>query len=449
MRSFYFSTRAAGESELFQPGHGLTYRQGLPQENMVESLGCLRSSKGHPRSCPDAVLTSGLRKVELSMRPRAIFDGSKLLAIMALAFCVVAARSANASAGASQNATATHHAFVVTGAMVIPRQAHTATRLANGMVLITGGINGAGRTIANAELFNPVTRRFIATGSMNVARVFHTATLLVSGQVLVAGGEGTTDAALTSAELYNPLNGKFSLTGSLTFKRLAHSATLLSNGTVLLAGGADGKFHSLPFAELFNPATGRFTSTSNLNAARLFHTATTLENGQVLLAGGNNSVAALASAERFTSLKKFVLTGSMTTPRTFHSASLLNSGGLAGQVLMAGGFRTGPLASAEIFSPLTNAFKATGSMNHARLVHTATRLNDGEVLIAGGEDNQNGHPLAPAELFNPETRKFTVVTNLHFPRLFHTATLLPSGMVLIAGGTNNATVIPEAELFVP
>ena len=116
---------------------------------------------------------------------------------------------------------------------------------------------------------------------------------------------------------------------------------------------------------------------------------------------------------------------------------------------MAGGFRTGALASAEIFNPITGTFKGTGGRNHARLVHTATRLNDGEVLIAGGEDNRNGHPLAPAELFNPEIGKFAVVTNLNFPRLFHTATLLPSGMVLIVGGTNNMTVIPDAELFVP
>jgi len=71
------------------------------------------------------------------------------------------------------------------------------------------------------------------------------------------------------------------------------------------------------------------------------------------------------------------------------------------------------------------------------------------VLIAGGEDNRNGHPLAPAELFDSETGKFSIVTNLNFPRLFHTATLLPSGMVLIAGGTNNVNVIPDAELFVP
>jgi hypothetical protein len=85
-----------------------------------------------------------------------------------------------------------------------------------------------------------------------------------------------------------------------------------------------------------------------------------------------------------------MLTGSMSAARTFLSASLLNSGAVAGQVLVAGGFNVRALTSADIFNPLTATFRATGSLHFARLVHTATRLNDGEVLIAGGEDNQGG-----------------------------------------------------------
>jgi hypothetical protein len=230
---------------------------------------------------------------------------------------------------------------------------------------------------------------------------------------------------------------------------LAHSATLLTNGMVLVAGGANGNGSALSTAELFNPTTGRFTVTHNLNAARLFHTATMLDHGQVLVAGGNNSVAALASAERFTIQNLFVPTGSMRSARTFHSATLLDSAGLIGQVLVAGGFGSAALASTEIFNPITGTFRAAASLKFARLVHTATLLNDGSVLIAGGENKQNGVALAPAELLDLNTGKFVVAANLHFPRLFHTATRLPSGFVLIAGGTNNVTVVSNAELFVP
>ena len=104
---------------------------------------------------------------------------------------------------------------------------------------------------------------------------------------------------------------------------------------------------------------------------------------------------------------------------------------------------------ARRFQSRDRKFQDHGQPHFARLVHTSTRLNDGQVLIAGGETNQNGRALGPAELFNPDTGKFTVAASLHFPRLFHTATILPSGIVLIVGGTTNAAVVGSAELYLP
>jgi Kelch motif len=77
-------------------------------------------------------------------------------------------------------------------------------------------------------------------------------------------------------------------------------------------------------------------------------------------------------------------TGSLTTTRIDHTATLLSNG----KVLVAGGFvGTLPnpvLASAELYDPATGAWSATGSMVHARHLHTATLLHDGRVLVAGG-----------------------------------------------------------------
>ena len=57
-----------------------------------------------------------------------------------------------------------------------------------------------------------------------------------------------------------------------------------------------------------------------------------------------------------------------------------------GDVLIVGGERRDneSLTSAEIFHVKTLSFQATGSMLHARVSHTATLLNEGRVLIAGG-----------------------------------------------------------------
>jgi len=82
----------------------------------------------------------------------------------------------------------------------------------------------------------------------------------------------------------------------------------------------------------------------------------------------------------------FVYTGSMNTARRLHTATLLNSG----TVLVAGGGQTvgrgyGRLASAELYNPATGTFSATGSLSTVRESHTAALLNNGTVLIAAGE----------------------------------------------------------------
>jgi len=60
------------------------------------------------------------------------------------------------------------------------------------------------------------------------------------------------------------------------------------------------------------------------------------------------------------------------------------------------------LASAELYDPATATWSATGSMNTARGQHTATLLDDGQVLVAGGL-GPDGFAGATAELFSPPT----------------------------------------------
>ncbi|MGC1903439.1 MAG: kelch repeat-containing protein [Candidatus Acidiferrum sp.] len=149
------------------------------------------------------------------------------------------------------------------------------------------------------------------------------------------------------------------------------------------------------------------------------------------------------SSVTFAQQGKFVPTGSMATARGVHTATLLNNG----KVLIAGGEQDAAtvfLASAELYDPTTRSFSPTGNLDTARWAHTATRLNDGKVLIAGGE-NKNG-TLTDAELYDPSTGTFSPTGDLNTPRSFHTATLLNNGMVLIAGG---CCYVASAELYDP
>src|SRR6266550_4959205 len=85
----------------------------------------------------------------------------------------------------------------------------------------------------------------------------------------------------------------------------------------------------------------------------------------------------------------------------------------------------------------------TGSLNTARLLHTATLLpNNGMVLVAGGFS-------ASAELYNPANGTWTPTGRLNTARGFHTTTLLPNGMVLVAGGFGANNYLASAELYDP
>jgi hypothetical protein len=102
---------------------------------------------------------------------------------------------------------------------------------------------------------DPASGTWTVTGSLNTARDAHTATLLPNGMVLVAGGIDSLNP-LNSAELYDPASGTWTVTGSLNTARDLHTATLLSNGMVLVAGGADSDSNALDSAELYDPASG-------------------------------------------------------------------------------------------------------------------------------------------------------------------------------------------------
>jgi hypothetical protein len=257
--------------------------------------------------------------------------------------------------------------------------AHTATLLANGLVMVTGGSDEF-ILFSSTELFDPTSLSWVSTGGMNIPRAFHTATLLTNGMVLVTGGLGccySTNRALASAELYNPGSGAWTITGVMTSTRKYHTATLLTNGMVLVAGGEDRSGTILSSAELYNPALGTWTATGTMTKSREYHTATLLTNGQVLVVGG---FPATSNSELFNpATGKWTATAALNFYHYHHTATLLTNG----QVLIVGGNLAN--GTAELYNPVNNGtWLVSGSLNTLRCFHTATLLSNGQALITGG-----------------------------------------------------------------
>jgi hypothetical protein len=224
---------------------------------------------------------------------------------------------------------------------------------------------------------------------------------------------------------------------------------LLHDGRVLVAGGVTYSgpplFGRTQTAEIYDPATGSWSVTGSMSTIRSGHTATLLASGKVLVAGGY-AADSLANDELYDpATGTFTMTGSLTTARYWHTATLLEDG----TVLVAGGSNDGDLettlAGAELYDSVTGTWTpASGFPALGGVYHTATLLPDGKVLVAGGNGGGIGgdRVFAQSELFDPATRSWTNAGDLSAARYGHTALLLPTGEVLITGGKDQKSRYP-------
>lgn len=234
------------------------------------------------------------------------------------------------------------------------------------------------------------------------------AALDAGGAIVATAGAGLLDLDVDRSRIVlspGPVDGFASTTAPggacavMATPRRAHAAVPLSDGRVLVAAGQTETPEGLAgtsTSELFEPRTGTFAPGPPLGAwPRVGLAGVALADGGALLTGGLDPVVG----------------------RSWRLAQLIDGTSLAVQAV---------------------------AMKNERAYHTATRLDDGRVLLAGGVADRA--ELSTTELFDPVTGRFASGPELSAPRAHHAAVLVAPSTVALIGGVSAGEVLGTVEL---
>ncbi|MCA9665860.1 MAG: hypothetical protein KC503_09740 [Myxococcales bacterium] len=224
-------------------------------------------------------------------------------------------------------------------------------------------------------------------------------------------------------------------------KSRARSAPLRideGNNVIELFMGFIGQFSRAPARAVDGSGDG------GLSTPRAFHTTTLLGNGKLLVVGGvdpsswrpeqNMAVPALASVERAHQdslrFERVECLADTCTPRALHTATRLPDG----SVIIAGGQQQGaPVAKLLTFIP-EQGFFVSGSLGTAFSEHAAAARGDNAVLVGGRGGQSGSGALGGVTLVNgggvvPEPHP-----GLLQPRRAHALIRLDDGRLVAIGG---------------
>ena len=319
-----------------------------------------------------------------------------------------------------------HAGSIAAGPLTAPRRNHAAIVLADGDVLLIGGINNSSTTPrypqGAVERYDVATQQWTAAATAPYILDDVGAGRLASNKVVVTANY--TDSLFQ----YDPAGDAWITLGQ-SYKTHAWASVYEHRpGQVMIVGGS--RLGGIPdsYTPTFHTLTGARSATPYRNFRGGL--SVQLPDGRVFSTGGFN----LDFLDRYVPpTASEIYTPATDTWADFGEARVPDRLVLLvdGRVLAIGG--VAPVAT-SMFSPATGMWTAAAPLLAPMHNVTTTRLSDGRVMISGGYTESPYQAQPDVQIFDPATGRWSWSVPLPQARDGHTASLLPDGSVLIAGG---------------
>ncbi len=191
----------------------------------------------------------------------------------------------------------------VVGALPNALSGHTATLLANGRLVLLGGINVAGNATTTCLQLDTTTYLSTACTPLPSSRSPKIAVLLPSGQILVAGGTSATE---TFEPVYTPSTDSWAQSALPAKTNTDYAAAFFNQNSLIVWGRATYSPYSLGNNSpppVFDDGVRMLTSQPSVFALPsppvAGQTMTPLPDGRILVAGGYSSVRSYSTLGTF------------------------------------------------------------------------------------------------------------------------------------------------------
>jgi hypothetical protein len=353
-------------------------------------------------------------------------------------------------------------------ALTMHRHQHASTVLANGRVLVCGGVNkeamgtydngtpwNAHSAWKSCESFDPTTETFEQVKSMEWERRAHQLTLLPDGKVLASGGQHEPNFPWPT-EIYDPKMNEWETIGPMEPGRVNFTATFRPGEALVLAAGG---IHDSDIVDsmFFLVTDKKWQKADAMQVSRCEHGTALLPDPDlsILVAGGRAAKSAvLDSAELFNAAREWTTTAILHGKRRLHTLTAFPKGVTklfpnGGAIAVGGADEDGnALRSVEIFDAKLRQWTIVTDMPEERSEHGAILINNGKRLLVTGGVTKGGRILSNAAVLDLETNQWTT-HEMKNARNAPTVELLLDGRVLVIGGIADGIFLQSTEIFTP